>query len=595
MSRQVSSPPVSPSTLIDSEQNIATISRHDSINSAQDLEVAELRRQIEKLQATETSLIWQCDEASRELKTCKSDLAKEKQEARTFAGKLSKESRNLGALNDDMVTLRKDTERQICDIESKLDQERKKRARIQQDTDRTITELRSELDAKQSVIKNLQACIPDKKRHLHVEQAKIGATRATAYCPTSSLACMPSTHDANPYQPSPVSHFQDTIKYLQKENARLRNMHHEDGCEEHRNFIFHQLEDAKGLQAAAEAETEGLRHLAKANADLIEENVNNVESIKALIQQTDSYGAKVEQLQGNAKEPLAKEHFTSGMIKDADANHYLNQLLGFSAITYLDTVPVAPEDNEVEIAEYIHRLRAAELEIEVLSSDRNVPPEPCTPVYPASAALGLSTVFCLASEPEAASLIRSSLKFSDLQTVSTTPRTPVPTTNPLNNPALLAGLEDLGKSIMSLSTVPSLNGMVQSSTELQVTPLPNVALTINIQPTDKRNYSLLQRVQSAISATSSLDIHGPKESVKQLVASMHDVEADHAEKSKLVIQLEMVSKQYLADIDVLEAQIRDKRKCLDPEHRIMADELEAKNVQFAMQEQLLADWGRRTG
>ena len=170
MSRQVSSPPVSPSTLIDSEQNIATISRHDSINSAQDLEVAELRRQIEKLQATETSLIWQCDEASRELKTCKSDLAKEKQEARTFAGKLSKESRNLGALNDDMVTLRKDTERQICDIESKLDQERKKRARIQQDADRTITELRSELDAKQSVIKNLQACIPDKKRHLHVEQ-----------------------------------------------------------------------------------------------------------------------------------------------------------------------------------------------------------------------------------------------------------------------------------------------------------------------------------------------------------------------------------------------------------------------------------------
>ncbi|CAN9225241.1 unnamed protein product [Alternaria alternata] len=582
MSRQVSSPPVSPSTLIDSEQNIATISRHDSINSAQDLEVAELRRQIEKLQATETSLIWQCDEASRELKTCKSDLAKEKQEARTFAGKLSKESRNLGALNDDMVTLRKDTERQICDIESKLDQERKKRARIQQDADRSITELRSELDAKQSVIKNLQACIPDKKRHLHVEQAKIGATRATAYCPTSSLACMPSTHDANPYQPSPVSHLQDTIKYLQKENARLRNMHHEAGCEEHRNFIFHQLEDAKGLQAAAEAETE-------------EENVNNVESIKALIQQTDSYGAKAEQLQENAKEPLAKEHFTSGMIKDADANHYLNQLLGFSAITYLDTVPVAPEDNEIEIAEYIHRLRAAGLEIEVLSSDRNVPPEPCTPVYPASAALGLSTVFCLASEPEAASLIRSSLEFSDLQTVSTTPRTPVPTTNPLNNPALLAGLEDLGKSIMSLSTVPSLNGMVQSSTELQVIPLPNVALTINIQPTDKRNYSLLQRVQSAISATSSLDIHGPKESVKQLVASMHDVEADHAEKSKLVVQLEMVSKQYLADIDVLEAQIRDKRKCLDPEHRIMADELEAKNVQFAMQEQLLADWGRRTG
>jgi hypothetical protein len=59
--------------------------------------------------------------------------------------------------------------------------------------------------------------------------------------------------------------------------------------------------------------------------------------------------------------------------------------------------------------------------------------------------------------------------------------------------------------------------------------------------------------------------------------------------------LEKVSKQYRADIDVLEAQIQDKRKCLDPEHRILADELEAKNVQFAMQEQLLADWGRRTG
>ncbi|KAG9194794.1 hypothetical protein G6011_04829 [Alternaria panax] len=591
MHRRGTFPLIPPLIPPESVERNATISRHDSVNSAQDLEITRLQRKIRELRATEARLSWGHDQVSQELKECKSNLAKEKQEARTFAGKLSKESRNSNALIKEMAVLREDTECRVRDVETKLDHERKKRAKNQQDANKTTAELNSQLDAKQSVIKKLEARVPDKKRHLHTTQAEMGSIRANVYHQSNSLTRKPNTGEPSPIQSNIVSELHDTIKHLNKENARLQNTYHDDGCGEYRNIIAQQLRDARGLQAAAEAETEGLRHLAKANADLMDENAIQVTIFKALIQETDRYGV------GTAEELLVERQFVSSLTKEMDAAIALKQPLGFSAITHLCTAPIAPEDNKTEVAVYMNHLRAAELEVEVLHSESNdVSSKLYALEHQPLPALELSTVFCLVSEPKVASSSKSSLKFSGLQTVSTTPRMPASAGTPLTDPSLLAGLEDLGKSIMSLSTVPPLKVVVKPSTKLQVTPLlPNVALTINIQPTDKRNYSLLQRVQSAVSATSSLDIHGPKEAVKQFVASMHDVEMEHAEKSQLAIQLEKAAKQHCADIEALEAQIVGKRKCLDPEHRMMADELEAKNVQFAMQEQLLADWGKRSG
>ncbi|KAL1798806.1 hypothetical protein ACET3X_002843 [Alternaria dauci] len=594
MSRRDSCPPTSPLIPIDPEQNIATISRHDSITSPRDAEIAALKRQIEQLQLTEASLRQQGDQASRELKACKSELAKEKREALTFAGRLSKESRNFTALTKDMAALREDTARKVCDIESKLDQEKRKRIKTQQDANKTITDLRSELDAKQSAVKDSEARVPAEKRHLYGAQAKMGVTRAATHRPTSSLTRKPDTHEPNSNQSSTLSSLHNIIKDLQKENTRLQDIQQEDGCGEYRTLIFQQLEDARRLQAAAEAETEGLRHLAKANAELMDDNATHVEAIKALIQQTDSYGVKVKQLRGISEEPLVKEHVTSSLTNKTDVGNHPIQPLGISVVTCVDTVPVIPDDdnNKAEIADYTQRLRAAELEIQVLSSENEAFSKLRALEHQPSAVLELSSVLCLALEPQSASSSKSALEFSGLQTVSTTPRTPLPAGTPLDDPMLLAGLEDLGKSITSLSTVPCLNAVVNPSTKLPVKRLPNAAITINIQPTDKRNYSLLRRIKRAISATSSLHISGPKELVKQLLASMHEVEADHTEKCKLVVQLEKVAKQHREDIEVLKAQLQDRRRCLDPKHRMLADELEAKNVQFAMQEQLLASWGR---
>jgi len=366
-----------------------------------------------------------------------------------------------------------------------------------------------------------------------------------------------------------VPKLSNTIACLQKEHACPRSVHYGEGCEQYRNSILQQLEDAKDLQAAAKAETEGLRHLAKAHAGLTNERGIDVERIKELIQERDYYRTEADEL------------------LEIKAANPASQTLGFSDVASLFISPITPQDNNAEIAEYEHQLHAAEVKIEALISEN----------YELSShyAKFEAQVPCPASEPGLTLTDKSPLAFSDLRTVSISSRTPDSASTPSTNPTLLTELEDLGKSIMSLSTVPPSKGVIKPSTELQATSLlSNIALTINIQPTDKRKYSLMQRVQSVISATSSLDIHGPKEVVKQFVASMHDVETDHAEKSKLAIQLDKTAKQYRADIENLEALLQDKRKCLDPTHRMLADELEAKNMQFAMQEQLLASWKSET-
>lgn len=586
---QNSSPPTSPLIPTNSNEDLATPSRHANIDSVQSLEIAELEKRVKELQANEASLKWGRDQLFQELKICKSDLAKEKQEARRFAGKLSKECRNVKALGEELVTLREGAERKAREIEIKLDREKKKRIKEQKDTQKAVADLQSQLNVKQSKTKELEGQSQVKK--LDATQAEIDATRDTVHRPqSSSLTCELYTDKPSPVRSSLLPQLYDTIKYLQKENVRFQNMYHEDGCEEYRSRIFQQMGDAKDLQAAAEAETEGLRHLAKANADLIDGHVIDVKCIKELIQEKDHYRIKAKEHEQTTGELRIEQHLASGVAEESGAASLSPQPLGFSPLAYIYTAPIAPEVNKAETSEYMQRLRTAELEVESLTSQKDSilfeHAQMKTREQPSKSSLRFSAIVCLESEPELASSSKTSLTFSDLQAISTIPRTPIHAITPLTNPDLLSHLEDLGQFIMSLSTAPP--------TKLQPTPLlPHVALVINIQPTEKRNYSLLQRVQSAISATSSLDIHGPKEVVKQFVASMHDVETDHAEKSKLVCQLDKAAKQHRADIEALETQLRDKTKCSNPTHRILAEELEAKNVQFAMQERLLADWGKR--
>ena len=122
----------------------------------------------------------------------------------------------------------------------------------------------------------------------------------------------------------------------------------------------------------------------------------------------------------------------------------------------------------------------------------------------------------------------------------------------------------------------------------QVDPLTNVALTINIKPSEKRSWALLQHVQQAISTNSSLNINGPHQIVQQFVTEMEQAQKDYVEKASLAKQWEKVAAEHRAEADALREEVKQGR-CGVPQHRDLAlelrareHELEAKDSQFQM-------------
>jgi hypothetical protein len=547
MSRQESFPPTSPLIPTDPNEKLATAPRHDSVHSAQDVEVHELRTKVAELQNSEAAAKHMCDQMCLELQMYKIDGRKKKDEIFGLVSESSKQSRSSKALENQMAKLREDTEKKVRQIELKLDREKKKnRTNGEQDATKAIAQLQTEVAAKNTEIEMLEARLSEIK------------------LPPDST-CEVETSLANT-QPA--------------------YSHHGSSCEEYEKLVFQMLRDAQQLQLAIEVEAEGLRHLAEANADLTDSHDMDLESIRELTTKEERYYAQIKHLEETIGNLRTEQRLNAGVFHDIELTDPVGQPLGFSPMVHLCTTPVAPGDNKTEIAGYMHLLRAAELDIESLVSEKL-----CLAVKFAELEVQLasSKVTLEAQEQD-----KRSLAFSKLQAVSVIPRAPPTASTPVANSALLAELEDLGKSINNLSDPPLKTATPHDKTRTQPDPL-NVALTINIKPSSKRNYSFLQRIKSVISSTSKLDIHGPKEMIKQFVASMEDVEKDHAEKTQRVIELDKVAMQLSAKAEALEEQLRDRVKCLDPTHRTLADELAAKDEQFAMQEQLLTDFRRSTG
>jgi hypothetical protein len=548
MSRQESFPPTSPLIPTDPNEKIAMAPRHDSVHYAQDVEVDELRMKVAELQNSEAAATHMRDQMCLELQMYKTDVRKKKDEIFDLVSESSKQSRSSKALENQMAKLREDTEKKVREIELELDREKKKkRTKGEQDAAKAIAQLQTEVATKDSKIEELEARLSEIK------------------LPPDSTCEEVETSLANTQPAYP---------------------HHGSSCEEYEKLVFQMLRDAQQLQLAIEAEAEGLRHLAEANADLIDSHDMDLESIRELTRKEERYYAQIKHLEETIGNLRTEQRLNAGVFHDIELADPVAQPLGFSPMAHLCTTPVAPGDNKTEISGYMHRLRAAELDIESLVSEKL-----CLAVKFAELEVQLasSKVTLEAQEQD-----KRSLAFSELQAVSITPRAPPTASTPVANPALLAELEDLGKSINNLSDPPLKTATPHDKTRAQP-DLLNVALTINIKPSSKRNYSFLQRIKSVISSTSKLDIHGPKEMIKQFVASMEDVEKDHAEKTQRVFELDKVTQQLSAKAEALEEQLRDRVKCLDPTHRTLADELAAKNEQFAMQEQLLTDFRRSTG
>ncbi|KAI4618973.1 hypothetical protein J4E83_005924 [Alternaria metachromatica] len=539
MSDQDSAPPTSPFIPNEPEEKIAMASRHDSMFSEQGLEVAELRARVAELEGSSALATNMRNEVSHELQFYKNEVAKKKDEIYDMTSASNKQSRDFKALEVKMAKLREDSEQKLREMEKEVVRGKttKKRTKEDQEATHVIAQLQTELGAKDSRIDQLEARLSNLK--------------------------------------PPENAYREAQTPLA--NCRPTDLHHEHGCVEHQKLISQELLDAHELLAAAEAEAEGFRHLAKANADLTDGQATDLECIRELRDENERRHNEINHLKEVIGSLRAEQHFASSEFHDIDLDDTATQSLSFGPLTNICITPIAPEDNKVE-------LRALELEVEGLTSENHSISLECTELESKLVSV-ISTLKALDQEQETRN--KCTLTLSDLQNVSTSPRTPIVANKSVINPDMLAGLDDLGKSINNLSDPPF--KMTTSAANTQATPdLPNVALTINIKPSNKRNYSLFQRVKSAMSSTSKVDIKGPKEIANQFVALMEDVEKDHAEKTRRVVALDKAVHQYRAHAEALEAQIRNQAKCLDPAHRTLADELAAKNEQFAMQEQLLA-------
>lgn len=551
MSGQDSTMPTSPFIPDDPDEEIAMASRHDSMHSEQGLEIVELRARVAELESSEALATNMCNEISQELQFYKSEIAKKKDEIYDLTSASGNQSRDIKALEIKIAKLREDSEQKVREMKKELSRAKSTKERTQEDQDATnvIAQLQTELGAKDIRIDQLEARL-------------------------SNLKPLPG----NTYRGVQIT----------LANRRPTDMHHEHGCEEYQKLIYQQLEDAQELRAAAEAEAEGLRHLAKANADLTDGQATDLECIQELRNKNERYHIEAKHLKEVIGSLRAEQHFASGEFHDIDLDDLATQTLSFSPLTNSCTNPVAPQEDKADISVDAHQLRALELEIERLASQNHSLSLECAELESKLASV-ISTLKALGQEQRTKS--KFTLTLSDLQNVSTSPRTPIAASRSVMNSVMLAELEDLGHSINNLSD-PTFKTSISTANMPATSHLPNVALTINIKPSSKRSYSLFQRVKSAISSTSKVDIKGPKEIANQFVALMEDVNKDHAEKTKRVIELHNVTQQPHTNVEALETQLRNKGKCSDPTHRTLADELAAKNEQFAMQEQLLTTFRR---
>ena len=457
-------------------------------------------------------------------------------------GESGKQNRETKTLKDDLHALRKQNEDQIKLVRG-LESQNKKLKKDSSPTKKLIrgVELRTELKERQKP---------------------------------------PLTRSAGKTASDEIKKLKAQVETQQDEIDRLGNMHRDASCDEHRRLNEQQLKDAQALQTAAELETEGLRYIEFEIKELREQHLADTKMLSTIISAQSEAKAYMDELE-EMVESLGKE------LRNAE-----------NKILELEETPHGCPD--VYIENFDHESCKSK---EVLSLKKGM--------------LSLANVQILSVEPESPqiSLHTVVLKVSTVQCQTTTPKQPVPvnlsianihcsstTTHPpthntlptMANPELRAKLQDLGASIMNLPHLSSPTRTSNPALHKEPSRL-NVALTVHLKPSDRKIWTLLQRVQSAISKTSTLDMHGPKELVEAFVSEMVSLEADHMEKAAAAVQWQKVALENVAEADALRKELEVRPKCVVVAHRYLRDELEAKEVQYAMQETLMAEWRRKAG
>ncbi|RAR00793.1 hypothetical protein DDE82_006984 [Stemphylium lycopersici] len=573
--------------------------RHDSGVTAQSSEMFELENQLESMKLTESKLRRQCNELAQDLKYTRDKAENDIQEALRGLGELSKTRRDIRKLQDELKAL-KDSEKQaVQDVKMQLDGEKKKWLKIEKSHKTEIEGLKRLVEEKKAETGELKKKITDLSRNLSAARAQAKATNNNT-CPSPIQQKQSDGARPNRLAVSSIGNPLDRISELESEIARLKGIHEPHNCEQFSVASLEQLADAKALQEAAEAEVEGYRHFEHANKKLMEKHAADSQQIINLIKEMGRYK--------------------------------------LSAIVPCASVaPVTPQDNDAEIDDLKHRLHNAELEKEMFlteHADYARSHEDMTAELNANfheiQDLDAENVELIAKNEQLSSQLEINVqtlnaKFQDTEQQIAKAKEELTKefqekldllaeqekqrTNALStNQNLRAHLDDLGTSILSLSTpsAPKSSFLIRSTSPSIATNaldiptaisdlLPNIALTIKIRPSEKRNWALLRHVQSAISTSSSLDILGPPDLVRNFVAGMQDVEKTFKEKTELAEKLEMAVVEAQDEIEMLKERVREVVICKNPRHRALKEELEAKESRLQMQSQLLAEWGEKEG
>ncbi|KNG48897.1 hypothetical protein TW65_04308 [Stemphylium lycopersici] len=608
--------------------------RHDSGVTAKSSEMFELENQLESMKLTESKLRRQCNELAQDLKYTRDKAENDIQEALRGLGELSKTRRDIRKLQDELKAL-KDSEKQaVQDVKMQLDGEKKKWLKIEKSHKTEIEGLKRLVEEKKAETGELKKKITDLSRNLSAARAQAKATNNNT-CPSPIQQKQSDGARPNRLAVSSIGNPLDRISELESEIARLKGIHEPHNCEQFSVASLEQLADAKALQEAAEAEVEGYRHFEHANKKLMEKHAADSQQIINLIKEMGRYKVRVKQLEDLA---VKEDQADSDVVGSDDAKATVAATLELSAIVPCASVaPVTPQDNDAEIDDLKHRLHNAELEKEMFLTeyaDYARSHEDMTAELNANfheiQDLDAENVELIAKNEQLSSQLEINVqtlnaKFQDTEQQIAKAKEELTKefqekldllaeqekqrTNALStNQNLRAHLDDLGTSILSLSTpsAPKSSFLIRSTSPSIATNaldiptaisdlLPNIALTIKIRPSEKRNWALLRHVQSAISTSSSLDILGPPDLVRNFVAGMQDVEKTFKEKTELAEKLEMAVVEAQDEIEMLKERVREVVICKNPRHRALKEELEAKESRLQMQSQLLAEWGEKEG
>lgn len=434
--------------------------------------------------------------------------------------------------------------------------------------------LRNDLALQQALVAELAA----KNAHLQeqnsadrVELEEMVVTFQRTLAETAgSLA--PATH-------AQLEELHAQIDDLQRKNHFLQALSHEDeNCTQHTIRVFEQLQDANNLQAAAEAETEGLRHLEAQNKILQEAHVADAKRIADLI-------VANAELEGEASgKPLtsASSHedlHDAALSLEAElcahgiSSSVLASVLASSTAGLMSSQPTPPA--------LYGRSPPPASPANGINNPPSLPPRIAVSAH-RPVALALSTVQTVAVSPvpqytPTQLMVTSRSVREEIQAAATAPIS--------RFSQQLPTIHEDSKSPLELSN--------QTSEKTPNTPDPgklNVALTVNINAGDRKGWKLLSRVQSVISRFSTLDIHGPRDLVREFVQDMERVEAVHKQVVANAARWENIATEELHQVDALQAQLRDRPRCTDPVHKNLEDELEANEARNLMQERLLAEW-----